>query len=342
MFRDHDNAPPVRYSVPPLPPAILDTADLTMHASFPAEPAFVPATLDDDVRFRHSGWQPDRRRVFLAIQTAFPHSTRLERFRTCGANAWVVRNAEDPSHYAIASDHCHDRFCRPCSRFRALTISANIQDHLKDRPYRFLTLTIKTTGLTLREAIDKLYRSFACLRRTQLWLQRVTGGCVVCEVKPRSGSSEWHPHLHAVLEGRYLPVQPLRKLWHQITGDSYILNIQRGNDGRAAADYITKYITKPFGADTIRSPDRLLDAIRALHGRRLVSTFGDWRGLRLTAFVPSGVWERVMPLAVLQLHAYRGDDQAVALLRYLTDHATYRDFPNPRASPDENQADAIA
>jgi len=333
VHRDHPNAPPVRYSTPPAPPAILDPADLNQHPSFPAEPAFKPTPLDDDVTFRHSGWTADRRRVFLAIKAAFPHSTRLERFRTCGAHAWVVRNAEDPSHYAISSDHCHDRFCRPCSRFRALTISANIKDHLGDRPYRFLTLTIKTTGLTLREAIDKLYRSFACLRRTALWNQRVSGGCVVCEVKPRTGTAEWHPHLHAVIEGRYLPVQPLRKLWLQITGDSYILNIQRGHDGSAAADYITKYITKPFGADTIRSPSRLLDAIRALHGRRLVSTFGDWRGLRLTAFVPAGLWERVMPLAVLRLHAYHNDDQAIALLNHLTESSTYRDFPNPRDGP---------
>jgi hypothetical protein len=336
VFRDHPDAHPPHYSVGSLPSPILDSADLNLHGSFPAEPAFVPTPLDDDVTFRHSSWQSDRRRVYCALRAAFPDSTRLQRFRTCGAHAWVVRSLDDPSNYAIASDHCHDRFCRPCSSFRANVIAANIRTHLADRPYRFLTLTIKTTDLTLKQGIDKLYRSFAHLRRTKLWQRCVTGGCAVCEIKPRTGSREWHPHLHAVIEGKYLPVQPLRRLWLQITRDSFIVNVQRGLGVDKAADYVTKYITKPFAADVVRSPTRLVDAIRALHGRRLVSTFGTWRGVCLTRFDPLGAWERVIPLAVLRLHAARGDDAACRLLRFLTDQRTYRDFPNPRDPPESD------
>jgi hypothetical protein len=44
---------------------------------------------------------------------------RVERFDACGSNAWVIRDANDPEHYAVASDHCRDRFCQACATERS-------------------------------------------------------------------------------------------------------------------------------------------------------------------------------------------------------------------------------
>ncbi len=314
-------------------------ADLILHPTFPAQPALQPDTLDLDACFRHSGWLRDRRRVWDALNVVFPGSTRTERFRSCGTNAWVIRNEDDPDSFAVASDHCHDRFCRPCSAFRGRVIANNIADHLEGRQYRFLTLTIKTTDLGLKECVDKLHRCFAALRRTKLWMSKVVGGCSVVEVKPKDGGSGWHPHIHGIIEGRFLPLKPLRKLWMGITGDSFIVDIRLGHGAKEASRYISKYITKPFDTDTTRTPARLREAIRALHGRRLVATFGAWRGHKLTVYVPSGVWIRVCTLDQLRAAASSGEDDAVQLYRYLYENRAYRNVPRPvsRASPNRGE-----
>lgn len=312
--------PGCTYLVPP---------DLTLHATFPAQPAFRPLPIDQDVHFRHSGWLRDRRRVWDALNHVFPGSSRIERFQECGSNAWVVRKEDHPDEYAVVSDHCRDRFCRPCARFRGQVIAHNVAAYLRDRPYRFVTITIKTTGLTLKAGVDKLYKCFGLLRRSKLWAQKVTGGCAICEVLPRAGGTEWHPHLHLIVEGKYLPLKPLRKLWHTITGDSYIIDVSRGKDVTHAATYISKYITKPFDDSTTRVPLRLIEAIKALHGRRLVMTFGKWRGQRLTEYHPLGVWIKVIGLGELRLRTEKGDEDAIALYTYLADHRTYRNLPRP-------------
>ncbi len=319
-------------------PSVLP-ADLILHPTFPAEPALQPSPDDLDACFRHSGWLQDRRRVWDALNVVFPGSTRTERFRACGTNAWVIRCEDDPDSFAVASDHCHDRFCRPCSAFRGRVIANKITAYLENRQYRFLTLTIKTTGLDLVEGVAKLARCFGALRRSKLWLSKVVGGCSVIEVKPKESGPGWHPHIHAIIEGRYLPLKPIRKLWMAITGDSFIVDISIGRDAVKAGRYVSKYVTKPFDDGTTRTPTRLIEAIRALHGRRLVGTFGSWRGLKLTVYTPSGTWVRVCSLAQLRSAADEGEEDAVQLYRWLYENRAYRNVPKPksRASPNRGE-----
>lgn len=313
----------------PLPDTSVHPPDLTYHSTVPAKLAPEHRALLNDLSFRHSGWLADRRRIFDALYALDPVSSRVERFRYCGSNAWVLRNAEDPGQYAVTSNHCHDRFCRPCAAWKARVVAHNLATHLGTRPYRFLTLTICNTNLTLTQALKKLYVSFARLRRSRLWLKCVRGGCAVCEIKPSAGGTRWHPHLHCIIEGTYLPQPVIRKIWHQITGDSYIVDIRLGSSSDSAADYVAKYITKPFDSDTIRRPNRLLEAIQALTRLRVVTTFGSWRGLRLTEYTPQGVWEKVCPLSVLIHKAQSGDAEARAILLSVSHSPTLLLFPNP-------------
>lgn len=214
-------------------------------------------------------------------------------------------------------------------------IANNVRAVLGHNPFRFVTLTIKTTDLTLTEAVGKLYRSFAALRRTRLWQDKVRGGCAVCEIKPRASGEGWHPHLHLVTQGSFLPHKALSKVWFKITGDSFIVDVRYGHDVDNAAAYVTKYIGKPFHSDVIRNPDRLREAIKSLHGRRLCLTFGDWRGVKLCHFAPAGTWIAVASLADLRTRADRGDPDAIDVILTLERSQPWLNFPNPRprASP---------
>lgn len=306
-----------------------------MQCPVPPQAAPWPIPPTPEVAFRHSGWLHDRTRVRQAIYGEFGYGPRLDRFDNCGANAWVIRRDDDPTVVAIVSDHCHDRFCRPCASFKGRVIANNIKAVIGTRQFRFVTLTIKTTDLTLKQGVDKLYRSFGALRRTKLWKQRVDGGCAVCEVKPRGSGAGWHPHLHLVLQGRFLPQRALSNVWFRITRDSYIVDVRMGKRADDAASYVAKYIGKPFHSDLIRQPHRLTEAVQALHGRRMCLTFGDWRGVKLCEYAPSGTWTAIAPLSTLLETAAAGDPDACEMLHYLERTQPWRNLPKPniRGSP---------
>lgn len=317
----------------PTSQARLDPQDLTYRPWFTDPPSRGECAVNSEIAFRHSGWLNDRRRVYDALEIIDRFSKRADRFRYCGSDAWVVYDEANPDHVAVVSSHCHDRFCRPCSRFKAHTVAANLSAYLGNRPYRFLTLTIKNTGLTLQQGLDKLYHAFARLRRTRFWNSRVVGGCAVCEVKPSSGGTRWHPHLHCIIEGKYLPKAVLESKWLEITGDSYICDIKLGTDSANAARYVAKYITKPFDDDTIRRPHRLTEAIKALTGRRTVTTFGSWRGVKLTVYEPTTTWVKLCSLSSVIFKAQSGDPEARHLLALLSDDEQLLELPTPEPRP---------
>lgn len=276
-----------------------------------------PSPLKSAGSFRHSFWWHDRRRVHRCLDATFPDSQRSCKFQWCGENAHVEVSATDPPEYRINSENCRDRWCRACQGDRTRVIAGNIVEHLADRRSRFLTLTIKTHTLTLKQAVDKLYRSFAKLRLTKLWRRRVSGGVATCEIVRARTADAWHPHLHILVEGRYVPHDDLRRAWFKITGDSYIVHIQPTGNSIQAAQYVTKYLRKPVPSAIVRHPQHLAEAMKALHGRRMVTTFGDWRGLKLTEAPDRGQWQTVCTLRDLIERAGKGDLESKRILRRL-------------------------
>lgn len=271
------------------------------------------------VLFRHSGWFGDRKRIAEALARTDQPTARQEAYRDCGDQAFVLRNVEDPSRYRVAGSCCKDRFCLPCATERSTLIAANVVDLAAGKELRFLTLTIKTNDEPLTDQLDKLYRSFQALRRRAVWTKAVTGGAAFLELKRSSKSDRWHPHLHCLLEGRWIDRKELVRAWYEITTDSFILDIRPIHNTEHAARYVTKYASKPFNASYVRRPDLLDEAIVALKGRKLAVTFGNWRGLLMTARPPDGTWELVAPLHSIIQRAAAGNIECRAIMECLTD-----------------------
>lgn len=278
----------------------------------PGDPA-----LDSDQSFRHSGWLRDRKRVHEALRELDPNSNRLARFADCGSNAWVMYHPEKPGQYRVAANQCRDRFCLPCAKQRGRTIANSILTHLQDRQFRFITLTIRTQGLSLRDSIKKLYQSFSKLKTRAPWKGAVAGGVAICEIKYANDRRRWHPHLHILAEGGYMPQRSLSAAWHKCTGDSFICDIRLGADATAAARYVTKYVAKPLSSDVLRSVVALPEAVRALKGRRLCLTFGTWKGVQLTDTPSPEGWITIAPLATLRQQAAAGEPAATSILASL-------------------------
>lgn len=270
------------------------------------------------VAFRHSGWEATRRRIFDAFFRTAQPTNRKSQFQYCGSCAYILRNVEDPDVYRIAGSCCHDRFCLPCAKERSHAISLNVLEHLSKRRARFLTLTIKSTDEPLTDLLDKLYTGFQKLRQTKLWRASVTGGVAFLEINWSPERNRWHPHLHILIEGKYIPQPKLKALWYHITGDSYVVDIRLVLNADQAAKYITKYASKPFNNTFLTRPDRLDEAIVALKGRKLLLTFGTWRGVTLLHTPSDGAWQNVGSLQTYIENAAAGDKHARSVLNSLT------------------------
>jgi len=267
-----------------------------------------------DVEFRHSGWHSVRRRVWRALQESNVAQSRLDAFEECGLHAWVLESETNPGQYRVASDKCHDRFCGPCGAERSRIIAMNTIARLKGKPARFLTLTLKARREPLRDTVNRLYRSFGRLRARAIWKRAVNGGVAFLEIKRSADCNHWHVHLHALLQGRYIDKRKLTQAWHQITEDSYIVDIRMIYDEASATRYVAKYASKPMDPTTTRDHAALLEAIEALKGRRLCLTFGSWRNVVLTEFPDAEKWKAIAPLSELIQQADAGDGSARRIL----------------------------
>lgn len=231
--------------------------------------------------FRHSGWKHQRRQIYEALLRAALFPDRAQRFAACGSEFWILRHKTDSTRFKIVPDLCRDRFCVPCSAARQATIRHNLDTHLLAQPYRLLTLTIRSDGQPLSELLDRLYASFRRLRQRAIWKDRVRGGVAFLEITYNPDGGGWHPHLHCILEGLYIPRPELTKQWLSCTGDSHNLDLKLIRSRHGVLNYVTKYSMKPLPASIVGNPDALDEAIDTLSGRRLIVTFGTWRSWKL-------------------------------------------------------------
>lgn len=261
--------------------------------------------------FRHSGWHRDRQRVYQALRDTAQSISRITAFVDCGVDAYVLQSAEPPYQYRLAGSHCHDRLCVPCARDRSRSIAANVVARLAGQPCRFLTLTLRQTDADLRTQLDRVTSCFARLRQRKLWKDCVAGGCAFVELKWASHRQTWNVHLHCLLHGKYIPQADLSLAWLKITQDSMIADIRFIRNNAVAARYVTKYASKPFNQQIASDPELLREVVVGTQNKRLVITFGDWRGIQLTQTPTDELWVNLGHVEDFAQRARSGDPDAL-------------------------------
>lgn len=270
-----------------------------------------------ETTFRHSGWQRRRHRTARAIERCYPGSNRLEAFKACGSQAWVFQAKDDPQTHKIVANYCRDRWCKPCARKRAHVARRVLADAIRETPVRLVTLTVKHSPLPLAQQLDKLYRDFRILRRRAWWKERVRGGVAVLEVKRSKDGKQWHPHLHMLLDAGYLNERALSAEWHQVTGDSYIVDVRAPRPGRGPVNYVTKYVTKPCTDSFTHNADLLQECIVAFQGRRTILPWGSMYHLKLSSIPDDNEYEPIAPLHEIMTLSANGVRWAFELLQRL-------------------------
>lgn len=170
--------------------------------------------------------------------------------------------------------YCKNRFCDTCGPARSYRVREKIKHLIKCADFSdgyflgMVTLSLPNC-LDLGEGIRKLQKSFSRFRRSALWKSRIRGGVYVVEITGKPGS--WHPHIHALVEQKFLSWRSFHSAWHALTGAS-AFHIKRIPSG-AAERYVTKYLTKPPGSD-----EDVAQVAAELRHVRLFQPFGSWHG----------------------------------------------------------------
>ncbi len=152
----------------------------------------------------------------------------------------------------------------------------------------FMTFTVKN-GENLHERFTHLRNSmrhilkdrnnqqnFKGTHKTEM--AKLIGGVFAYEFKRGSGSQDWHPHIHMLAlipKTSKIDISLLKQEWLEITTDSSVINIKYADDN--AYLEVFAYALKFSEMENI---DRW-DAFNQLRKERLISSFGELRGIQL-------------------------------------------------------------
>lgn len=308
----------------------LDTLQTSEHPIFHEEVLCQKwASQPPHQRWIHEKWEGQRLLMLQGLERCGAKIEKVERMMDCASSAWVYQSLLNPDLYRVITNHCGNRLCLRCGNLRAFFLRKALSQKLQSlaSPPLFITLTLsQNSEEDLTTKISRLYRGFRDLRRIEFWKKSVRGGAAFLEIKHNTKTNRWHPHLHILADGKYLPVGQLTTAWHGITGDSFIVDVRRAKDTKMAANYVTKYVTKPINAGFAAVPELLDEAILAMKGRRLCLTFGDWYGIRLKGDdddplqedpMDDTTWTSVGSLEQLWHGAREGVTTAIDILRCL-------------------------
>lgn len=166
---------------------------------------------------------------------------------------------------------CNSRWCQSCSIVYAKRLqekySVVLKQYRKIYTLKLLTLTLAHNG-SVKQRVERIKHAWKAL-----WNEIKTpssGALVVIELGLGN-----HVHIHAIVHIPYISVYDLSRRWHNITGDSKVVHIQKVYNDQGALRYLLKYLFK--GIATMPSEEQF----RAFHNSRRLWTSGVFFGFKV-------------------------------------------------------------
>lgn len=290
-------------SVIPLHP--LDQEQLKLLGELPETPLFVPAdtrqelgsppssvhTLQTSAQER-TDWQY-RSYTLKSRMPSYLRSLELynavdgtvagrlsSRLQECRRHAFFFQNRET-SLLRVMSSRCSLRWCPICRDVMRFIITKNVDEWLLDADHpKMVTFTTQHTDDPLPLQNKWLYHCFRLVRQRSYFKNLITGGIWFFQLKLNARTDLWHPHIHCLVAGEFLPHKRLKGLWHDITADSYIVDIRAVKDLENVSMEVARYATAPADL-TKMSIDHALEVYYAMKGQRICGAWGSARGTTL-------------------------------------------------------------
>lgn len=229
-------------------------------------------------RIIHRQWHTPRWQVVNALYLCEDEALKSRARRIglcCCSPTFRVRPGGE---LAPCLHRCRDRLCPFCALHRGRQAAAKVlRTSQAMRAMRLVTLTLAASADPLKARVVWLLHCFKKLRAHPKWASRVRGGIYGIEVTRGKSGEHWHAHLHVVVDGEYFPQALLKSMWHEITGDSMIVDVRAVHDRSVAAKYIAAYVGKPPSMVNWTS-EQIREFATAMHGQRLLQPFGNMHG----------------------------------------------------------------
>ena len=169
-----------------------------------------------------------------------------------------------------------------------------------------ITLTVKN-GKTQKNALNTLhchlgsFYSVTGTIRKKGWgfnqFCKIDGAFYTTEYTYNEKTKQWHPHIHIfALLNEWIDQEELAETWHDITLDSYIVDIRRVKKtkehgyAKGVAE-VCKYALKFSDL----SMENTFHAFLTLKGKRLTGSFGSMHGLKIDKAVPDEISKDDLP-----------------------------------------------
>lgn len=239
---------------------------------------------------------------YLKVLAAFRAWDRLSgKSRTaailrCRVSAWFVRHVRT-FEVRVHSARCHVRWCPLCETADRYCVASRILAKIRTlNRTRFITLTMKHSTAPLRGQIDHLYHSFIRLRRSRYMKSKIRGGVWFFQVKWIEASKSWHPHLHILYDGHYIPHEELKNRWRRASRGSYVVDIRSVRANSQAADYVARYAVGPCDLAGLEAAGAV-EVMAAMAGRQIKGTWGTFRDIcfKATPAPDADDWQRLCP-----------------------------------------------
>lgn len=247
-----------------------------------------------------------------------PAQRLLGRLRDCCKNPQIVQN-ETTGEVHVSESRCRSRICPRCGKVRTRQLRVKLEKlvALIDSP-RMLTLTLASSNDPLSDQLARLQECFRRLRRRKKWKSKITGGLNVVEITWNHARHQWHPHIHALIDGDYWKQSEIADEWETVTGDSRIVDIRMIYGRQAAIGYVTKYVAKSQLSEHI-PPDRIVEWAMNTHGARMVGTFGTLHGVKVKEDDDDAdnSYEVLAPVNAILEASNRGEEEAQSIVDQL-------------------------
>lgn len=219
---------------------------------------------------------------------------RMDAFDTCRHRAWFVRHQET-GDLRVAAKSCKLRWCPLCAKKKQWFLVEQFRPWAESvDKLKFLTLTLKHSNAPLHDQICSLYTFFQKFRKLKYLRDNMIGGVWFFQITKSKESGQWHPHLHCLIESNFMSQDKLSKLWCRTTLGSTIVDIRSCKDSKKIAEYVGRYSARPSSLAGMELADRI-ELMEALHGRRLVGTWGTAKDTTLSMQKPddAGMWKYI-------------------------------------------------
>ena len=190
----------------------------------------------------------------------------------------------------VSADFCRQRLCPNCQRRNSLKMYSKfkvVESDLAKQEYRFihLVLTIKNCDESdLSDTVTMLYKASSKFFADKRIKQGFKGALRCLEVSYNKMDCNFHPHLHCLVAVKksyftsryYLNRDKIAEIWKKHLKIDYIPQVWLTKCDDNAVAEVVKYAVKPLElcmSEVVRR--NVLVALHgALHGRRLVQTYG--------------------------------------------------------------------